>query len=67
MFAFQTYTEARFLSTSAHRLVYYCPVHKYNWAKHSVCTTSLNEKAVAHSTLLGSKNVREEAVPIFQF
>jgi hypothetical protein len=66
MFAFQTSTEARFLSTSAHRLVY-CPVHKYNWSKHSVCTTSLNKKAVAHSTLLGSKNVRKKGIPIFQF
>jgi hypothetical protein len=67
MFAFQTSTYARFLITSAHRLVYYCPVHKYNWARDSVCTTTLNEKAVAHSTLLGSKNVRKEGVPIFQF
>jgi hypothetical protein len=65
MLAFQTSTEARFLSKSAHRLVYYCPLHKYNWAKHSVCTTSLNEKAVAHSTLLGSKNVRKKRFPYF--
>jgi hypothetical protein len=54
IFAFQTSSDAGFLSKSSHRL-YYCPVNKYNWAKHSVCTTSLNEKAVAHSTLLGSK------------
>jgi hypothetical protein len=64
MFAFQTSTDARFIS--AHILVYYCPVHKYNWAKHSVCTTSLNKKAVAHSTLRGSKNVRKEGVTILR-
>jgi hypothetical protein len=67
MFALHTSTDPRFLSTSAGRLVYYCPVHKYNWAKHSVCTTSLTEKAVAHSTLLRSKDVRKEGDPIFQF
>ena len=65
MFAFQTFTEARVFSTGAHRLVYYCPVHKYNWAKHSVCTKSLNEKAVAHSMLLGSKKNQKRRCPYF--
>ena len=49
---FQTSTVARFLSTSVRRLVYFYTVHKYNLAKHSVYTTSLNKMAVAHSTLL---------------
>jgi hypothetical protein len=37
-------------------------VQQYNWSKHGMCTASLNKKAVAHSTLLRSKNVRKEGV-----
>ena len=59
MFTLQTSADARFPSTSVHRLVYCCPVQQHNWAKHSVCTTSLGENALAHSILLGSKNVRK--------
>jgi hypothetical protein len=39
----------------------------YNCSKQSVCSTSLDKNAAAHSILPGSKNIREEGALIFQF